>query len=195
MASAASIQINIEEHYKQCVAALQQIAQLADTGSRVHKERFQPNGDGDGIANGWRVAEAMREIANDVVGSVSLPRSLFCEMDRVRIKAGRDTGHYGTVLRTGSGDGVYYTVKLDCYDGDIFYREEELEQANPDEPAWVTRFAKGKADCSPFVAKEIADQVREMLVYKRAMESMAKQFIHPKMTALEMAEMQLRDPK
>jgi hypothetical protein len=48
--------------------ALQLIAQLADTKSRAHKERFQPNGEGDGIANGWRVAEAMREIANDVVG-------------------------------------------------------------------------------------------------------------------------------
>jgi hypothetical protein len=71
MASAAAIQVNIDEHYKRCVIALQQIAQLADTGSRVHKERFQPNGEGDGIANGWRVAEAMREIANDVVGSVS----------------------------------------------------------------------------------------------------------------------------
>jgi hypothetical protein len=48
--------------------ALQLIAQLADTKSRAHKERFQPNGEGDGIANGWRVAEAMREIANDVIG-------------------------------------------------------------------------------------------------------------------------------
>ena len=75
MASAASIQVNIDEHYKQCVIALQQIAQLADTGSRAHKERFQRNGEGDGIANGWRVAEAMREIANDVVGSVSLPKT------------------------------------------------------------------------------------------------------------------------
>jgi hypothetical protein len=49
--------------------ALQLIAQLADTKSRAHKERFCPNGEGDGIANGWRVAEAMREIANDVVGN------------------------------------------------------------------------------------------------------------------------------
>jgi hypothetical protein len=48
--------------------ALQLIAQLADTKSRAHKERFCPNGEGDGIANGWRVAEAMREIANDVIG-------------------------------------------------------------------------------------------------------------------------------
>jgi hypothetical protein len=65
-------------------------------------------------------------------------------------------------------------------------------ETHPDEPAWVTRFAKGKADCSPFVAKEIADQVRELLVYKRAMDSMARQFIHPKMTALELAQAQLK---
>lgn len=192
MANAASIQVNIDEHYKRCVMALQQIAQLADTGSRAHKERFQPNNEGDGIANGWRVAEAMREIANDVVGSVSLPKSLFCEMDRVRVKAGRDAGHYGTITHVGGDDGTYYGVKLDCHDKELGYSEYELEQANPDEPAWVTRFAKGKADCSPFVAKEIADQVREMLVYKRAIESMARQFVHPKMTAREMAETQLR---
>ena len=77
MADVKAIQVNIDEHYQQCVMALQQIAQLADTGSKAHKERFQPNGEGDGIANGWRVAEAMREISNDVVGSVSLPKSLF----------------------------------------------------------------------------------------------------------------------
>ena len=67
-----------------------------------------------------------------------------------------------------------------------------LEQANPDEPAWVTRFAKGKADCSPFVAKEIADQVRELLIYRRAIQAMAEQFIHPKTTAKELAEQILR---
>lgn len=191
MASAATVQVNIDAHYKQCVLALQRIAQLADTGSRAHKERFNPNGEGDGIANGWRVAEAMREIANDVVGSVSLPRSLFCEMDRVRVKSGRDAGHYGTITHVGGDDGTYYGVKLDCHDKEVGYSEYELEQANPDEPAWVTRFAKGKADCSPFVAKEIADQVREMLIYKRAMESMAKQLLHPKMTGLQLAKMQL----
>jgi hypothetical protein len=190
--NANSIQVNIDEHYKQCVMALQQIAQLADTGSKAHKERFQPNGEGDGIANGWRVAEAMREIANDVVGSVSLPKSLFCEGDRVRVKHGRDAGHYGTITHVGGDDGTYYGVKLDCHDREVGYSEYELEQANLNEPAWVTRFAKGKADCSPFVAKEIAGQVREMLIYKRAMESMAKQFVHPKMTAREMAETQLR---
>jgi len=193
VASSAEVQVYIDDHYKQCVTALQQIAQLADTGSRAHKERFQPNGEGDGVANGWRVAEAMREIANDVAGSVSLPKSLFCKMDRVRVKAGRDAGHYGTITHVGGDDGTYYGVKLDCHDQEMGFSEYELEQANPDEPAWVTRFAKGKADCSPFVAREIADQVREMLIYKRAMESMAKQFVHPKMTAREMAEMQLRE--
>ncbi len=41
----------------------------------------------------------------------------------------------------------------------------------PDEPAWVTRFSKGNADCSPFVAREIADQVRKMLTHNREMEA------------------------
>lgn len=120
-------------------------------------------------------------------------KSLFREMDRVRVKYGRDAGHYGTITHVGGDDGTYYGVKLDCHDKEVGYSEYELEQANPDEPAWVTRFAKGKADCSPFVAKEIADQVRELLIYKRAMESMAAQFIHPKMTAREMAEAQLKN--
>jgi len=168
MAIKAEVQVSIDSHHKKCIAALTEIALLADTGSKAHKERFQPNGKGDGIANGWRVAEAMREIANDVVGSVSLLRSLFAEMDRVRVKFGRDRGHYGTIKHVGGDDGTYYGVKLDCHDKEMGFSEYELEQANPDEPAWVTRFAKGKADCSPFVAKEIADQVRELLAYKQA---------------------------
>ena len=67
-----------------------------------------------------------------------------------------------------------------------------IEQANSDEPAWVTRFAKGNADCSPFVAREIADQVRELLIYKRAIQAMAEQFVDPKTTAKELAEQILR---
>lgn len=102
MASSVEVQVFIDDHYKQCVQALQQIALLADTGSRAYKERFQGTIVGD---NGWRVAEAMREIANDAVGSLPL--------------------------------------------------EEDLT------------------------------------IYKRAMESMASQFIHPKTTAMEMAKAQL----
>jgi hypothetical protein len=75
MADVKAVQVFIDNHHKKCVAALQQIAQLADTGSELHKQRFQPNGEGDGIANGWRVAEAMREIANDVVGSLPVDES------------------------------------------------------------------------------------------------------------------------
>jgi hypothetical protein len=64
------------------------------------------------------------------------------------------------------------------------------------EPAWVTRFANGIdgseiVAISKFVAREIADEVRELLIYKRACESMARQMIHPKMTGLELAKMQL----
>ena len=68
MASVEFVQVYIEDHHKRCAKALQLIAALADTGSPEHKERFCPNGEGDGIPNGWRVAEAMREIANDVMG-------------------------------------------------------------------------------------------------------------------------------
>ena len=71
MASSAEVQVYIDDHYKQCVKALQRIALLADTGSDEHKKRFEPDGP-NGIPTGWRVAEAMREIANDVVGNVPL---------------------------------------------------------------------------------------------------------------------------
>jgi hypothetical protein len=36
---------------------------------------------------------------------------------------------------------------------------------------------------------------RELLIYKEAMDSMAAQMIHPKMTGLEMAQMQLKGTK
>jgi len=48
--------------------ALQRIALLGDTMSEVHHKAFD-TGPGQPIANGWRVAEAMREVANDVIGS------------------------------------------------------------------------------------------------------------------------------
>jgi len=55
------------------------------------------------------------------------------------------------------------------------------------EPAWVSRFAKGNADISPFVAKDIASQVRELLIYRRAIESMAAQLACSKKNPLELA--------
>jgi hypothetical protein len=74
MANSASIQVFIDDHYKRCVKALQQIALLGDTMSEEHYKRFN-TGPGQPIANGWRVAEAMREIANDVVGNIPICES------------------------------------------------------------------------------------------------------------------------
>jgi hypothetical protein len=68
------VQVFIDDHYRLCVKALQQIALLGDTMSDVHYKRFN-TGPGQPIANGWRVAEAMREIANDAVGNVPLCES------------------------------------------------------------------------------------------------------------------------
>lgn len=63
------------------------------------------------------------------------------------------------------------------------------------EPAWLSRLASGNGSMSEFVARQIADEVRELLIYRRAMESMAAQFVCPKMTALEMARMQLKEDR
>lgn len=191
MANAGQIQTNIDVHYRQCVIALQQIEQLADTGSNLHRSRFFSGEDGDGIANGWRVAEAMREIANDAVGGIELPRSLFCKGDRVRVKVGNDAGRYGTIIYVPGDDGSYYGVILDHSEKEFEYSECELENDKRDEPAWVSRFANGNANCSPFCVQEIATEVRKLLIYKAAMESMAEQFIHPKITAMDLAKSQL----
>lgn len=48
--------------------ALQRIALLGDTLSTVHHAAFD-TGPGQPLANGWRVAEKMREVANDVIGN------------------------------------------------------------------------------------------------------------------------------
>ena len=58
----------------------------------------------------------------------------------------------------------------------------------PDEPAWVTRFSKGNADCSPFAAREIADQVRQMLAYRKKLEAVAAEML----SALVRAEKWIR---
>jgi hypothetical protein len=105
MASSAEVQVYIDSKFKQCVAALQTIALIADTGTQEHKDALKAYYDMGDTPTGWRVAEAMREVANDCIGSLPL--------------------------------------------------EEDLT------------------------------------IYKRAMESMAAQFIHPRMTALEMAKTQL----
>jgi len=59
----------MENECKKCkryVTALAEIAQLADTGSDLHCQTFNTN-PGQRTANGWRVAEAMREVALDAV--------------------------------------------------------------------------------------------------------------------------------
>lgn len=107
--------------------ALQQVALLGDNMSEVHHRTFD-TGPGQPIANGWRVAEKMRELANDVAGSLPL-RSQFKRGDRVRVKFGVDRGHYGTIRNVGGDDGTYYGVKLDCHDAEMGYSEYELEAA------------------------------------------------------------------
>lgn len=106
---------------------LQQVALLGDNMSDVHHLQFD-TGPGQPIVNGWRVAEKMREVANDVVGSLPL-KSRFSRGDRVRVKFGVDRGHYGTIRSVGGDDGTYYGVKLDCHDAEMGYSEYELGAA------------------------------------------------------------------
>ena len=67
-----SVQVVIDNHHAQCITALQKIALLADTGSEIHRATFGADSATGWTANGWRVAEKMREIANDVIGNEPL---------------------------------------------------------------------------------------------------------------------------
>ena len=158
MASAAKVQVFIDWHHKRCVEALQKIAMLADTGSDLHKERFNPNGEGDGIANGWRVAEAMRELANDAIGVCG------------------DCGGSGAVQ---IGDGSYSDCPCEIHS--IRQRCEANE----------TTFDNNDMSVVLTYAASMSANVRELQIYKDAIASMALQFVHPKMTALDLAKTQL----
>lgn len=61
-----------EQRYEQMLAALQRIALLADSGSDAHKQEFASFYESYDKPTGWRVAERMREIANDVVGDLPI---------------------------------------------------------------------------------------------------------------------------
>ena len=69
LASALAIE---QERFLQAEKALQKIALLADTGSELHRKEFGCDSATGWTANGWRVAERMREVANDVVGNLPL---------------------------------------------------------------------------------------------------------------------------
>lgn len=78
----------------------------------------------------------------------------------------------------------------------------EPQQPQVTEPAeYIDRWQVAVLESKLFVVeqeakKSIRDLLRqneELQIYKRAMESMAKQFIHPRMTALELAELQLKE--
>jgi hypothetical protein len=60
--------------------ALQQVAMMGDTGSDLHKSQFDPDGVGE-TPSGWRVADAMRAIANDAIGNEPLIKTETTNVD------------------------------------------------------------------------------------------------------------------
>lgn len=68
MADIGEVQAYVDSHHKQCVEALKRIALLADVKSVEHQERFSGWYSIGVTPGGWRVAELMREIANDAIG-------------------------------------------------------------------------------------------------------------------------------
>ena len=122
-----SLCLLLRDELLKMTSALQRIALLADTYSDEHKERFHPGGP-NGIPTGWRVAEAMREVANDAVGSYPL-RPRFAIGDRVRVRYGADRFHLGRIMHIGGDNGTYYGVKLDLHDREVGYSEYELARS------------------------------------------------------------------
>lgn len=144
MADAVEVQVFVDWHYQQCVKALQKIALLADPGSDEHKREFSRYYAMDDKPSGWRVAESMREIANDLVGNVPLEvkHAEELEVEAANFVSGIDSG---------------------------FNEMVRLMREN----------------------RTLAAMLEQLRIYKDAMDSMAAQMIHPKMTGLEMAKIQL----
>lgn len=111
-------------------AALNAIAQLADTGSELHKATFDPDY-AHLTPTGWRVAEAMRERAMDVLDAAGMVEqsTKYKVGDRVRIKFGRLRGYYATIVSKGGDDGTYYGITLADGGNPIGYSEYELDPA------------------------------------------------------------------
>ena len=65
----------IDLHHQQCGEALRLIIALGDNMSAEHHKRFD-TGPGQPIANGWRVAEAMRDVAIDAIENPTRPEDL-----------------------------------------------------------------------------------------------------------------------
>jgi hypothetical protein len=68
MADVGEVQVHIDARHKQCIQALKRIALLADTGSDEHKAEFSHYYRMGDRPSGWRVAESMRQVANDTIG-------------------------------------------------------------------------------------------------------------------------------
>lgn len=158
MASIKNIQVYIDWHHKRCADALRKIALLGDTMSDEHFTAFN-TGPGQPIANGWRVAEKMREIANDAIG--------ICD----------DCNGSGAVK---VGESEYadcpcevQNIKRRCEANELSFDNNDVSQ--------VLTFAES-----------MVSKCEELQIYKDAMESMARQFLHPRMTGLELAQMQLK---
>lgn len=70
--TAESVQVFIDTHHQRCIAALQKIAALFDTGSEEHKAEFAAYYSMGEPPSGWRVAEGMRWAATDALGHLTV---------------------------------------------------------------------------------------------------------------------------
>jgi len=160
MASSAKVQVYLDWHHKRCADALRKIAVLGDTMSPEHHAAFN-TGPGQPIANGWRVAEKMREIANDAIGICD--EHCFCGGSGA-VKVGED--EYADCPC------VIQSIKARCEANELTFDNSDMSE--------VLTFVSS-----------LVRKCQELQVYKDAMDSMARQMLHPKITGLEMAQMQL----
>jgi hypothetical protein len=161
-------------------ATLQRVAMMADTGSKPHKQEFQSYYSNFDTPSGWRVAERMREVANDVVGNLPV----------------EDTSTpYDRVVREKRELDEKIQRLIEFITRSIKFAELPTEERRRliNQHGYMCSYSDTLADrIQSFDCGQEVPEIEDLRIYKRAMDSMAAQFIHPKMTAREMAEMQLK---
>lgn len=159
---------------------LQRIALLADCGSDQHKKEYAAHYALNSVApSGWRVAEDMRQLANDVVGNLPLEDNSTAYERVVREKLELDS-KIQRLMEFITRSSKFAELPTD-------ERRRLINQHG-----YMCSYSDTLADrIESFDCGQEVPEVEDLRIYKRAFDSMAAQMIHPKMTGREMAEMQL----
>jgi hypothetical protein len=161
-------------------ATLQRIALLADCGCEQHKQEYALHYALNQVApSGWRVAEDMRQLANDAVGNLPL-EDTSTPYDRV-VREKRELD-----------EKIQRLIEFITRSSKFAELPTEERRRLINQHGYMCSYSDTLADrIQSFDCGQEVPEIEDLRIYKRAMDSMAAQMIHPKMTGLEMAKMQL----